>query len=264
MSFPERVSAISPLGEVINGTPQPKPKRASRPRREPLARSLTFFCSNPQCDHATWSEREQATHMAREFWEVAQALIRLAPESSEALKLAGGVVLADLTDDEVRKGHNEYEWLRRRGPLEEIPIILRVLSAECARRLRAGTLGPRLGPRGIRLPPRKRPPQETCGRGHLLAGDNLGVRPDGKRYCRTCTRAAQRARRKKSEAKAYANAYARRRYREDPEWRARRKASSDTEQQREKARQRTKTPEYRARHAANERARRARQRQMAP
>lgn len=38
-------------------------------------------------------------------------------------------------------------------------------------------------------------PRERCKRGHELAGDNLIVRPDGKRTCRTCRREVQRARR---------------------------------------------------------------------
>jgi len=29
-------------------------------------------------------------------------------------------------------------------------------------------------------------PAETCKNGHALDGDNLGVKPSGKRYCRRC------------------------------------------------------------------------------
>jgi hypothetical protein len=31
----------------------------------------------------------------------------------------------------------------------------------------------------------------TCRRGHVLAGDNLGKRSDGRRYCKTCSRMRQ-------------------------------------------------------------------------
>lgn len=33
---------------------------------------------------------------------------------------------------------------------------------------------------------RRRAPQTTCAQGHELSGDNLYLRPDGKRACRTC------------------------------------------------------------------------------
>jgi hypothetical protein len=33
---------------------------------------------------------------------------------------------------------------------------------------------------------RDRARKETCGRGHLLAGDNVYVRPSGKRGCKSC------------------------------------------------------------------------------
>lgn len=38
----------------------------------------------------------------------------------------------------------------------------------------------------------------TCKRGHLLEGDNLGVRPSGKRYCRRCE--IERGRERRAQA----------------------------------------------------------------
>lgn len=35
-----------------------------------------------------------------------------------------------------------------------------------------------------------------CKRGHPFSGANLGIRPDGTRWCRECDRASQRARRR--------------------------------------------------------------------
>jgi transcriptional regulator with XRE-family HTH domain len=140
-SLVSQISAISPLdGDAIDGSPRPKPRRERKPAREPLDRSLTFFCSNPQCDHGTWSPVEQARHMAREFWEVQQALVRLAPESPEAMKLTGGVILHDLTDDECREAVRLRSLLQRRG--EAIPLRLRLIYAESKRRLRTGVLPP--------------------------------------------------------------------------------------------------------------------------
>src|SRR5258708_24187916 len=95
IGFSDAVSAVSPVGAAIDGTLAPKARRGRPPRRDAGARSLTFFCSNPQCDHTTWAAAEQARHMAREFWDLAQALVRLAPESPEAIKLTGGVILRD-------------------------------------------------------------------------------------------------------------------------------------------------------------------------
>jgi len=168
------------------------PRRPRNPRPEPLGRSQTYFCSNPQCDHATLSDQDQARHMAREFWTVAQALIRLAPDSPEALKLTGGVIMAELADDECRTAHLDYQRAIRQNAIEELPIDTRIRYTEYNRRVRAGTLGPRLV-NGIPLPGKTRRPQEMCRKGlHPLSGDNLGLRPDGHRYCRECASDAQR------------------------------------------------------------------------
>jgi DNA-binding transcriptional regulator YiaG len=70
--------------------------------------------------------------MAREFWEVAQALVRLAPESPEALALTGGVVLRDLSDEECRRAFEALRWPdSNAGP----PTIqTRLKSRECLNR----------------------------------------------------------------------------------------------------------------------------------
>ena len=136
--FAESVGAVSALDGAIAGSVRERPKRPRKPSRQPQDRSLTFFCSNPQCDHATWSPQDQARHMAREFWEVAQALVRLAPESAEALKLTGDVILRDLTDDECRDGHVEALLASRRG--ERAPLHVRLRANEYSRRIYAGTL----------------------------------------------------------------------------------------------------------------------------
>lgn len=167
------------MGDAIDGSPRPKPRTARKPRREPLARSLTFFCSNPQCDHDTWSPYEQARHMAMEFWEVAQALIRLAPDSREALKLTGGVILNELTDDECREGLRDYQRAMRAG--EEPGMIARLKTWEHQRRDREGTLTPPA-------------PRERCRNGHLKAENLVVVNLDGKRECRACRNERQRAR----------------------------------------------------------------------
>ncbi len=39
-----------------------------------------------------------------------------------------------------------------------------------------------------------------CHKGHPFAGDNLGLREDGTRYCRTCNNGFKRARRRKNAA----------------------------------------------------------------
>ena len=140
----ELVSAVSPLdGDALDGSERPKSRRTVGPRREPQDRSLTFFCSNPQCDHATWSPAEQARHMAREFWEVTQALVQLAPDSPEALKLTGDLILRDLTDDECREGATEA--LRHRRRAEKAPLQVQLIANEYIRRARSRvlcTIGP--------------------------------------------------------------------------------------------------------------------------
>lgn len=45
------------------------------------------------------------------------------------------------------------------------------------------------------VPQKKRELRTHCSRGHLYAGDNLYLRTDGKRECRTCIAAAKEARR---------------------------------------------------------------------
>jgi len=180
--FAEQVSAISALdGGALDGTPRPKPKLfPRRPAREPMDRSHTFFCSNPQCDHATWAPAEQARHMAREFWEVAQALIRLAPESAEALKLTGGVILKDLSDQECRDGASAYNRFAGAGTLDELPLAVRLVKREYERRATAGELSPYEG-------------RTMCLRGlHLLTDDNLRYNKGGWSQCRACYAARQR------------------------------------------------------------------------
>ena len=76
--------------------------------------------------------------MAREFWAVAQAVIRLAPESPEALKLTGGVILRDLTIDECRTAVAEHRRLRAAG--EPIPLSVAVRVNEYHSRRRRGTI----------------------------------------------------------------------------------------------------------------------------
>jgi hypothetical protein len=47
--------------------------------------------------------------------------------------------------------------------------------------------------RDVQAKNRRRPePVTHCSKGHLLSGDNLYQRPDGKRGCRTCRRASMR------------------------------------------------------------------------
>jgi hypothetical protein len=141
-----QVSAVSPLGGTIDGAPRPKLRRERKPPRAPVDGSLSFFCSksffcsNPQCEHGTWSPAEQARHMGREFWEAARALVRLAPESPEALKLTGDVILKDLTDDECREADRLRALHRRRG--EPVPLRLRLIYGEHKRREHAGAVRP--------------------------------------------------------------------------------------------------------------------------
>lgn len=181
IGFPQAVSAVSPLGESIDGSRAPRRARRIADRRPAADRSLTFFCSNPQCDHATWSAVDQARHMAREFWWLAQIVVRLAPDSPEALRFSGGTVLRDLTDEQLRDALADYEYLRRRGRQDEASIATQLRVQEYRRRGRAGLLVPngRRGPRKLK---------EVCKHGHPLSGDNLYVKPDGRRECRECHR----------------------------------------------------------------------------
>ena len=183
IAFHEQVSAVSPLeGDAIDGTPQPKPKRIRQRRREPMDRHQTFFCRNANCDHATWSPIDQARHMHREFIWALEALVLRAPESQEALLLTGGVILAELTDDDCRAAHAEYAKLQRDGvPVLEIPNELRLRKSEYNRRLHAGILTPAIGHT------RRAPLKETCSKGHELSGDNLVIWGEN-RCCRQCKR----------------------------------------------------------------------------
>lgn len=147
-------------------TPRPR-----KPRRQPVDRSLRFFCSNPQCDHQTWSERGQAVHMAREFDWAARALMKLAPDSNEALKLTGGIILRDLTDEECRAASAEHRVRSVNG--EEIPGRIRIIVNEYQRRLRAGTIAPAV----IEV-------QATCG--EVPEGEEVYVTRYGRRCCGKC------------------------------------------------------------------------------
>lgn len=209
--FARQISAVSPLeGDALDGSPRPKPKRQVQRREYDLDRSLTYFCSNPQCDHATWAPAEQARHMAQEFWEVAQELVRLAPDSLIALKLTGGVILRDLTDDQCRRAATDYaRYFNRKLP---VPVDVRLRAYEYKRRSGDGELE---SLDRSEWAPRARP--EKCKRGHEFTPENTCPLPGGRRACRTCRREAGS-----------------RRYREDPEYRERRL-------------QQQKTPEARAR-----------------
>ena len=140
--FTEAVGAVSPLNGAIDGSPRKKPRRARKPPREPMARSLTFFCSNPRCDHATWSPQDQARHMAGEYWNLAKAVVRLAPDSPEALALTGGRLLNDLTDGECRVAAATYRQHQRRGDLGSLSPQVRLWFNEFQRRCQAGTIAP--------------------------------------------------------------------------------------------------------------------------
>lgn len=206
--FAEQVSAVTPLdGDAIDGTPRPKTRRPRKPAREPMDRSHTFFCSNPQCDHATWAPADQARHMAQEFWEVAKALVELAPDSPQAFKLTGGVILKDLTDDELRAAKTEESRIRReRGGTwsrDDMPIQLRLRVNEYSRRWKWGELSEPVAP------VRRQPPKTHCKRGHPLSGDNLINKSDGSRWCRECKRQWQRDRMADPEHRARVNEQAR-------------------------------------------------------
>lgn len=208
--FVRQISAVSPLdGDALDGSAQPKPKRRRAERRERMDASRTFFCSNPQCDHATWASAEQATHMAQEFWWAVQALVRLAPDSPEAMKLTGGVILRELTDDECRQVRRDAEFYRRRGT--PVPIDVKLRDTEYRRRKRAGEIIPALRP----APPRR---LEKCRAGlHEFTPENTVIRTiQGRvsRACRVCINERQRrnsARRKEQ---------ARLRLQQDPVYRA--------------------------------------------
>ena len=179
-------------------------KRRRPQRREPQDRSLTFFCSNPQCDHKTWAPARQAQHMAREFWEVAKALVRLAPDSPEALRLTGGVILADLTDDECRAAHAAYQRLRRADagvvngrPVEQMTTPVYLAYLEYGRRVHDGILAP-AGQRAGRVPRTECP---ACGA--EWSEENTYQRKDGRQGCRRCRRktdAAAQQRRRRAKA----------------------------------------------------------------
>lgn len=190
------IAALRPAAPV-------KPRMRSKPRREPMGRSLTFFCSNPQCDHATWAPQEQARHMAREFWEVTQALIRLAPDSSEATRLAGGFVLRDLTDEQVRRANSTVNTKRRRG--EPITVVEQLWAREYTRRSQNRTLA-------------LLPGDNKCRRGHEFTPENTITRPNGSRTCRTCNSDGMRRR---SRAKYWGDAEFRERERKRSRDRAR-------------------------------------------
>ena len=150
--------------------------------------------------------------MAREFWEVAQALVRLAPESAEALKLTGGVILKDLTDEECREAHATYRRFRYNGAdTNGLPLEVALRRREYDRRQESGILS--------QAPPRAL--QETCKHGHPLSGDNLYVGPKGKRACRECRREQHRKRRATPEDREYRAQRFRERYRDEPEFRER-------------------------------------------
>jgi DNA-binding transcriptional regulator YiaG len=137
-SLISQVSAVSPLRKAIDGSERPKARRQSAERRKPLDRQDRFFCSNKNCDHETFSAEDQAKHMAGEFWKVVKTLVRLAPESLEALKLTGGVILTDLTADQCRDACAEVDRFRRRG--EKVPLQVRLRYNEYMRRMAAGTM----------------------------------------------------------------------------------------------------------------------------
>lgn len=108
--------------------------------------------------------------MAREFWEVARALVRLAPESPEAFKFTGGVILRDLTDDECRDGHIEAMLFVRHN--ERPPLHVRLRANEYSRRLHAGTLEIRSPEEGGR----KRSERHDLSRPDLVALSDDEVR----------------------------------------------------------------------------------------
>lgn len=200
---PERTLNSRDLAALRAAGERPRP-RPSRPRREPADRSLTYFCSDPQCEHATWSPHEQAVHMAREFRRVVNALAQAAPGSPEALRLTGGVVLADLTDDECRDGAAAYQRARRaqaggmRGrAVEQITVATYLRYMEYWRRSHRGTLRP-AGPRAARAP------RERCAKcGAPWTPENTYAGSDGITRCLPCRRRADAAahrRRRRAQA----------------------------------------------------------------
>lgn len=126
----EKLASLRAVSE-----PKPRPRRLSRPHQDVETR---WHCSNPQCDHGTLSDRDQVKHAAGELWTAIQVIVRLAPESREALKYTGGVILHELSDEECREAETEYRRRQRRG--EGAPVRLRLIVNEYIRRLRAGAL----------------------------------------------------------------------------------------------------------------------------
>lgn len=141
-TFTEAVGGVSPLNGVIDGSVRKRRLKAGKPARGPVDRSLTFFCSNPQCDHGTWSPQDQARHMGAEFWSLAQAIVRLAPDSPEALALTGGKLLGELTDEECHVAAAAYEHYRRRGGVRTLSPQVRLRHREYVRRLASGEITP--------------------------------------------------------------------------------------------------------------------------
>jgi hypothetical protein len=217
-SFAEAVGAVSALNGAIDGSVKPKPKRAKPLRRERMDASRTFFCRNKNCDHKTWSPLDQARHMHAEFVWAMEALVMRAPESPEALLLTGGVVLTELTDDECRAAISEYGRARRAGRTStlELATETRLRIAEYQRRREAGILV------AAEAPVRRVPLPETCSEGHLLTGDNLRMRRNGKRVCLTCEREGKRERMQDPENRERENR-SKREYWQDPENRERRR-----------------------------------------
>ena len=196
---PERTLQSRDL-EALRPAAEPKPKHR-QPRREPSDRSLTYFCSDPQCEHATWSAHEQAVHMAREFRKAVNALTQAAPRSPEALRLTGGVILADLTDEECRAGAAAYQRARRAEAgamngrtMERLTVGDYLRYMEYWRRTHRGDLSP--APERAAPAPRER--CRTCG--GPWDGEHTYVHTDGIRRCLTCKRrtdaAAARRRRR--------------------------------------------------------------------
>jgi hypothetical protein len=210
-----------------------------------MDRSATWFCTNPQCDHKTWSAQEQARHMAQEFWALTKVVIRLAPESPEALALTGGVILSELTDEECRAARMAYDRYQKAGRLDELTADARLGYNEYRRRLQAGLLEEDL------TGWRRGQVEEFCRkRGHEMSGENVYISPTGKRGCRECRKLARRERERVLTPEQRArNAETTRLWRQTPEGR---------EWEAEYNRRRRENPEVRERVNRMRRARRAR------
>jgi hypothetical protein len=183
--FAEQVAAVTPLNGVIDGSPKPKPRPAKPLRRERMDASRTFFCRNANCDHATWSEIAQARHMHAEFVWAMEALVMRAPESPEAQVLTGGVILAELTDDELRAAKAAEARAQKSGITRlGMPVEIRLRALEYDRRRKAGI-----------LTYADRTLAEECSKGHQMSGENLYVSPRGVRGCRQCSRERELKRR---------------------------------------------------------------------